>query len=114
VSQDGHELYVAVTRDNSVWRAPLMASGDPSKVGRFATFYGPTGPDGIHLDRQGRLWVCLPGADTIWALSRRGEVLRRIRFPEGAFPTNLVLDQAEHSAYITCSGANAIFVAEVH
>jgi gluconolactonase len=113
VSDDGLELYVAMTRDNSVWRAPLMACGDTSKVGRFASFYGPTGPDGIHLDRRGWLWVCLPGADTIWALSRRGEVLRRIRFPEGAFPTNLVLDAMERTAYVTCSGMNAVFVADL-
>lgn len=109
VSSDGRELYVAVTRDNSVWRAPLMASGEPSKVGRFAMFYGPIGPDGIHVDSNGSLWVCLPGADTIWILTPRGEVTRRIRFPEGALPTNLVLDDREQTAYVTCSGSSSIF-----
>lgn len=109
VSPDGRELYVAVTRDNSVWRAPLMASGEASKVGRFALFYGPVGPDGIHLDSSGRLWVCLPGADTIWVLTPQGEVTRRVRFPQGSLPTNLVVDPLEHIVYVTCSGANAVF-----
>ncbi len=109
VSADGRELYVAITRDNSVWRAPLMASGEPSKVGRFASFYGPVGPDGIHIDSRKRLWVCLPGADTVWVLTPQGEVSRRIRFPEGAFPSNLAIDQHEQRVFVTCSGANAIF-----
>lgn len=109
VSRDGKELFVAVTRDNSVWRAPLMATGEASKVGRFAMFYGPTGPDGIHLDNRGYLWVCLPGADTVWILNPQGEVAGRIRFPKGAFPTNLVLDEGRGKAWVTCSGVQAIF-----
>ncbi len=111
VSPDGRELFVAVTRDNSVWRAPLMASGEASKVGRFAMFYGPTGPDGLHLDSQGRLWVCLPGADTIWILDAQAQVMGRVRFPRGAFPSNLVLDEAAGLAWVTCSGIGAIFQA---
>ena len=109
VSADGRELYVAVTRDNSVWRAPLMETGEPSKVGRFAMFYGPTGPDGIHLDSAGRLWVCLPGADSVWVLNPRGEVDARIRFPAGSFPSNLVVDEGAETAYFTCSVHQSIF-----
>lgn len=111
LSLDGRELFVAVTRDNSVWRAPLMAAGEACKVGRFAMFYGPTGPDGIHIDSRGNLWVCLPGADTVWILNSKGEVAGRIRFPAGAFPTNLALDEREGKAYVTCSGHQSIFIA---
>ena len=106
----GRELFVAMTRDNSVWRAPLMASGEASKVGRFAMFYGPTGPDGLELDSHGRLWVCLPGADSIWVLNSSGETVARARFSRGAFPTNLVLHEAKQRAYVTCSGAQAIYI----
>lgn len=109
VSPDGRELYVAVTRDNSVWRAPLMASGEASKVGRFAVFYGPTGPDGLHLDGRGYLWVCLPGADTVWILDPQGQVAGRVRFPQGAFPSNMVLDEGAGLALVTCSGLHSIF-----
>lgn len=109
VSADGGELFVAVTRDNSVWRAPLRQVTQPTKVGRFAMFYGPVGPDGLHVDSAHRVWVCLPGADTIWVLNRKGEVNARVRFPAGAMPTNLVLDEANRRAYVTCSGLQAIF-----
>ena len=113
VSPDSRELYVAVTRDNSVWRAPLMHTGVASKVGRFASFYGPTRPDGLHLDSSRRLWVCLPGADSIWIMNAKGETAARVRFPDGAFPTNLVLDREEKRAYVTCSGTQSIFTVRV-
>ncbi len=109
VSPDGRELFVCVTRDNSVWRAPLMASGEASKVGRFAMFYGPTGPDGLHLDSRGLLWVCLPGADAIWILDAQAQIVGRVRFPRGAFPSNLVLDESAGKAWVTCSGLQSIF-----
>lgn len=109
VSADGQEFFVAVTRDNSIWRAPLKGAMQPTKVGRFAMFYGPVGPDGMHLDAEQRIWVCLPGGDAVWVLNPRGEAVMRIRFPDGAFPTNLVLDEAQGWAYVTCAGAHAIF-----
>lgn len=109
VSADGSELYVAVTRDNSVWRAPLTTGLQPTKVGRFASFYGPTGPDGIHIDPRGLLWVCLPGADALWVLNRKAEVVARAAFPDGAFPTNLAMDEAGERAWVTCSGAEAVY-----
>lgn len=110
VTDDGAELYLAVTRDNSVWRAPLTTSGQPTKVGRFASFYGPTGPDGIHIDHEGLLWVCLPGADAVWVLNRKAEVVARAVFPDGAFPTNLAMDSAGQRIAVTCSGVEAIFL----
>ena len=109
VTPDGQELYVAVTRDNAVWRAPLTAGGQPPRVGRFASFYGPTGPDGIHLDGAGRLWVCLPGADAVWVLNRKAEAIARFTFPDGAFPTNIAMDAAGQRAVVTCSGSEALF-----
>lgn len=109
VSADNSELFVGVTRDNAVWRAPLRGDFQPTKVGRFAMFYGPIGPDGLDVDAEQRVWVCLPGGDAVWVLSPRGEVLMRVRFPAGASPTNLVLDEEHGLAYFTCAGAQAIF-----
>jgi gluconolactonase len=109
VTADGTELYVAVTRDNAVWRAPLTASGQPTRVGRFASFYGPVGPDGIHIDHLGRLWVCLPGADAVWVLNRKAEAIARFTFPDGAFPSNIAMDAAARRVVVTCSGSEALF-----
>ena len=33
-----------MTRDNAVWRLPLMKDGSVSKVGRFCSMFGASGP----------------------------------------------------------------------
>lgn len=38
LSPDEKFLYVAMTRDNSVWRCPLHKDGTTSKVGKFCKF----------------------------------------------------------------------------
>ncbi|MFX8156757.1 SMP-30/gluconolactonase/LRE family protein, partial [Acinetobacter baumannii] len=50
LTPDESALFVAMTRDNAVWRLPLLADGSTSKVGRFAQFYGTSGPDGMAMD----------------------------------------------------------------
>ena len=50
-------LFVAMTRDNAVWRMPFMKDGSVSKVGRFCSMFGPSGPDGMTMDKAGRLFV---------------------------------------------------------
>ena len=40
-------LFVAATRGNEGWRVPLQADGGVSKVGRFLTLSGTSGPDGL-------------------------------------------------------------------
>ena len=46
-------LFVAMTRDNAVWRAPFMKDGSVSKVGRFCSTFGASGPDGMTMDQRG-------------------------------------------------------------
>ena len=53
-------LFVAMTRDNAVWRMPFMKDGSVSKVGRFCSMFGPSGPDGMTMDDAGRLFVGTP------------------------------------------------------
>jgi len=50
-------LFVAMTRDNAVWRLPFMRGGNVSKVGRFCSMFGASGPDGLTVDKAGRLFV---------------------------------------------------------
>lgn len=108
LSKDGKSLFVAVTRDASVWRAAVMPDGNVGKVGRFVSFFGATGPDGIALDQQGRLWVAHPSGDSVWVVATSGEITRRVRFPKGAFPTNMALDAAG-DFFITASGSASIY-----
>src|ERR1700752_309827 len=44
-------LLVAMTRDNAVWRMPLMKDGSVAKVGRFCSLFGTSGPDGMTVDK---------------------------------------------------------------
>ena len=81
LSSDEKLLFLGVTRGNAVWRVPLMGDGSVSKVSAFFTSYGPSGPDGLAVDVQGRLLVANPGLGYVWVLNHRAEPLQVIRSP---------------------------------
>jgi gluconolactonase len=89
LSPDERVLFVAATRGNCVWRAPLMADGSVAKVGQFFTSYGPSGPDGLAMDEAGRLLVANPGLGYVWVLNHRAEPVVVLRSPEGMSLTNM-------------------------
>ncbi len=89
LSPDETVLYVAMTRGNCVWRAPLQADGSVSKVGQFFTSYGPSGPDGLAMRADGFLLVANPGLGYVWVLNHRAEPVEVIRSPAGNSLTNL-------------------------
>ena len=83
-------LYVAVTRAQQVWRAPLHDNGETSKVGVFAQLHGgPGGPDGLALGEDGALFIAHAGFGSVWHLDRYGQPLHRIASPVGRSVTNL-------------------------
>lgn len=109
LAPDEKALFVAATRGNAVWRGPLMADGTLSKVGVFASLYGPTGPDGLAMDEAGNLVVAHPGGDSVWLFSPRGEPVLRVRCADGDFPTNVAHGGPDRrSLYITCSGVGVV------
>lgn len=89
LSPDGKVLYLAVTRGNCIWRVPLLADGSVAKVSQFFTSYGPSGPDGLAVDMQGRLLVANPGLGHVWVLNGRAEPVMVLRGPPGASTTNI-------------------------
>ena len=89
LSCDERFLFVAVTRGNCVWRMPLLPDGSVSKAGQFFTSYGPSGPDGLAMDEEGRLLVANPGLGYVWVLNRFAEPELVLRGPRGASVTNL-------------------------
>ncbi|MEY2621348.1 MAG: Gluconolactonase precursor [Pseudomonadota bacterium] len=89
LSNDERFLFVAATRGNCVWRMPLLADGSVSKAGQFFTSYGPSGPDGLAMDQNGRLLVANPGLGYVWVLSPRAEPQEVLTGPSGASITNL-------------------------
>ncbi len=104
LSPDGKLLYLAVTRGNCVWRVPLLADGSVAKVSQFFTSYGPSGPDGLAVDAQGRLLVANPGLGYVWVLNSRAEPVEVLRGPAGASTTNLAFGGPQRSTlYVTDS-----------
>ncbi len=81
-------LTVAATRANTIWRAPVKADGQLTKVGVLQTFFGASGPDGLALDCHGRLVVCHASLGGAFVLNPRGEISHYIRTPVGGTVTN--------------------------
>lgn len=109
LSPDEKLLYVAVTRGNQVWRVPLQADGSVSKVSAFFTSYGPSGPDGLAVDADGRLLVANPGLGWVWVLNHRAEPVEVVRTPVGSSLTNLAFGGADRrQVYCTESTTGSV------
>ncbi|MBV7429392.1 MULTISPECIES: SMP-30/gluconolactonase/LRE family protein [unclassified Acidovorax] len=114
LSPDEKVVYVAVTRGNCVWRAPLQADGSVSKVNQFFTSYGPSGPDGLAVDAEGRLFVANPGLGYVWVLNRHAEPEHVLCGPKGASITNMAFGGADRKTlYVTNSTDGQIMRTEV-
>lgn len=90
LSPDENFLFVAVTRDNAVWRVPLVEGG-VSKVGKFIQLSGGTGPDGLAIDSDSNLYVVHHGLGCVWQFDKRGEARYRIDSSRGDWTTNLAI-----------------------
>jgi gluconolactonase len=107
-------LYVAMTRDNSVWRAPLMRDGSVSKVGRFCTLFGASGPDGLAMDEGGRLIVAHASLGHAFFFAANGECVTRAKSCTGPTCTNVAFGGPERKQlYITESATGTVLVANV-
>jgi len=114
LSRDETELYVAMTRDNAIWRVPLLPDGGTSKVGRFIALTGGTGPDGLAMDIAGNLYVAHVGLGCVWRFNAAGEPTLRISCGEGRGTTNIVFGGAEHrTLIITEAQTGSLYSVEV-
>jgi gluconolactonase len=114
ISPDGRTLYLAVTRSNAIWRAPLSADGTIGKVGVFVQLSGSLGgPDGIAVDAGGNLVVAHIGLGVVWLFSRLGEPLLRIDSAAGLLTSNIAYGGPDgRTLYITESETGSILAAE--
>ena len=111
---DLHErtIYLAATRDNSVWRVPLGRDQRPMKVGRFIQLSGGVGPDGLALTAQGGLLVAHAGLGCVWEFSPDGEPLQRFDAPGGKLVTNLAFQPGAPEFWFTESASASIYRAQ--
>jgi len=107
-------LFVAMTRDNAVWRLPFMKDGSVSKVGRFCSMFGLSGPDGMTMDRQGRLFVAHASLGHVFVFAANGELIARIKSCAGSTCTNVAIGGADRDRlYITESSTGTVLVADI-
>ncbi len=113
-SPDEKTLYVNVTRDNAVWRLPMMGPGMPYKVGSFIRLSGGTGPDGLAIDDGGGLAVAHIGLGCVWLFDVHGEPVARIRTDAGRAITNVAFGpEGEKKLYMTEGDSGQVLVADV-
>jgi gluconolactonase len=107
-------LYLCVTRNNAIWRVPLLADGGVGRVGIFIQMSGGTGPDGMAMDEDDNLAICHVGFGTVWLFSRLGEPLQRIRSTAGLATTNCAFGGRDRkSLFITESTTGSVLRAEL-
>lgn len=114
VDEDKSVLFVAATRDNSVWRAPLLADGSVSKAGRFCALFGTSGPDGIALDKKGRLYVAHASLGRVFVFESNGQCCQILRSVAGNTVTNLCFtDDSCETLLITESATGTVLQVSV-
>jgi gluconolactonase len=107
-------LYLAVTRNNAVWRVPLLEDGNLGRVGIFIQMSGGTGPDGMAIDAEGNLAICHVGMGSIWRFSRLGRPLAEIQSCAGIGTTNAAYGGPDGKAiYVTESETGTILSARL-
>lgn len=107
-------LFVAMTRDNAVWRMPFMKDGSVSKVGRFCSMFGPGGPDGMTMDGAGRLFVAHVSLGHVFVFAPSGELIARIKSCASPACTNVAIGgKNKDRLYITESISGTVMVADI-
>ncbi len=111
---DESVLFVAMTRDNAVWRMPFMKDGSVSKVGRFCSLFGPSGPDGLTMDKAGRLFVGHASLGHVFVFAPNGELIARIKSCAGSSCTNVAIGGKDGDRlYITELVTGTVMVADI-
>ena len=108
-------LFVAMTRDNTVWHLPLYPDGSVQRTGRFSTYFGIGGPDGMTLDTEGNVFVAHSTLGTVYVHRSNGEPLAQIMSSRGSGTTNLTWGlENKKLLYITESESGTVLMVEWH
>ncbi len=106
--------FVAMTRDNAVWRVPFMKDGSVSKVGRFCSTFGASGPDGLTMDKAGRLFVAHASLGHVFVFAQNGELIARVKSCAGPSCTNVAIGGINRDRlYVTESVTGTVLVADI-
>ncbi len=111
------QLYVSEHLGRRVLRFPVLGDGGLDRPVTFADFnvmapparydYPESGPDGIEIDRQGRVWIAEYGQGRILVFSPDGQLLRSIEF-DTPYLTNVAIGGGDRIAF-TGAYTNRVF-----
>ena len=108
-------LFVAMTRANCMWHAPLKPGGGVAKVGVFALLPGMHGPDGLAMDEAGNLLVAHPRVRIIWLFDPIGARILQIHGKsKNSRMTNMAYGGADRETlYIVDSYSGEVLTAKM-
>jgi gluconolactonase len=113
VDESAHALFVAVTRANAIWRAPIQRDGSITKMATFQTFFGTSGPDGLAADVEGGIAMAHGSLGRAFFMNRRGEITHCVRSPCGNMVTNLAYKPGSNKLVMTEAESGSILIAEM-
>jgi gluconolactonase len=91
-----------------------MKDGGVAKVGRFCSTFGTSGPDGLTIDKAGRLFVAHASLGHVFVFAPNGELIARIKSCAGPSCTNVAIGGANRDRlYITESVTGTVLVADI-
>ncbi|MGE0802417.1 MAG: SMP-30/gluconolactonase/LRE family protein [Lautropia sp.] len=108
-------LFIAVTRENTVWRTVIYPDGHIDRTGVYIHFSGGGGPDGMAVDQNDNLIVAHSGFGCAWVFDSKGEPIYRINSCTGGLGvSNVSFGGSDHrTLYITESVTGSVMTARM-
>lgn len=104
-----NSIFVAMTRDNAIWNIPIYPDGSAQRTGRFSSYFGTGGPDGLLLDEEENLFVAHSSLAAVFVHSSDGEPLKKLTSDVGGGITNLAWrGNGSHEVLIVESASGSI------
>lgn len=108
LNEKTNTVFLAVTRDNAIWRVPLVRDGLVTKVGVYVQMSGGGGPDGVALAADGSLAVCHVGLGAVWIFGPTGEPVLRINSAHGNMTTNCAFGGPQNRRLFITQGCSVL------
>ncbi|WP_415116314.1 SMP-30/gluconolactonase/LRE family protein [Paraburkholderia sp.] len=108
LNEKTNTVLLAVTRDNAIWRVPLVRDGLVTKVGVYVQMSGGGGPDGLALASDGSLAVCHVGLGAVWVFGPTGEPVLRINSAHGNMTTNCAFGGPQNRRLFITQGCSVL------
>ncbi|MBL4875854.1 MAG: SMP-30/gluconolactonase/LRE family protein [Cohaesibacteraceae bacterium] len=110
VSPDNKTVYVALTRDNAIWKLNTSDLETPPMAGRYIQLSGGLGPDGLAISSDNYLAVAQARAGRAYIFDPLGDPVIRINTPHGVSTTSVTFDQNDNLYIVEAQSASIYIV----